>query len=126
MQYHVGNRIVFARNFFFPSRFDDLPFPTQARMNFLHKAIKGWSLISLWLVNGFAILFLLNSLFKRRWNELIWALMPFGMLVFLVYSGFIEQRYLATSFPFFLMIIGGNLSRLKIFNRFLPLSGANN
>ncbi|MFM7234121.1 MAG: hypothetical protein ACKOZM_05990 [Flavobacteriales bacterium] len=126
LQYHIGNRILFARNFFFPTRFDDLPFPTQASMNILHKAIKGWSLISLWMVNGLAILLLLYSVFRKRWSEVIWSLMPFGMLVFLVYSGFIEQRYLATSFPFFLMIIGGNLSRLKIFHHTSTLSGADN
>lgn len=126
IQYHLGNRMVFARNFFFPSRFDDLPFPTQANMNFLHKAIKGWSLISLWMVNGLAILFFLYSIFKRYWNQVLWSLMPFAMVVLLVYSGFIEQRYLATSFPFFLMIIAGNLSRRKLFNRELAFGSADN
>jgi len=116
LQYHLGNRILFARNFFFPSRIDDIPFPPHAAMNAAHKLIKIWSLLSLWMVNALSILLVVYAILTRKWSHFLWSMLPFGMVAVLIYSGFIEQRYLATSFPFLIMIIAGGISQMKLFS----------
>jgi Dolichyl-phosphate-mannose-protein mannosyltransferase len=124
--YHVGNKIQFAFKFLFPARIDDIPFPAVHQMNWLQKGIKAWSLVSLWLVHALAILVALWWLLMRRWDLLLWTLIPFSFIVVLSYLGYIEQRYLATSFPFFLMLIAGGVSLLRIKKKESTLSGADN
>jgi hypothetical protein len=80
-------------------------------MNFLQLGIKSWSLISLWLVHAFAICIVAVWLIKRNLKLLIWALLPFAFVIALSYLGYIEQRYLATSFPFFLLMIAGTIAQ---------------
>jgi hypothetical protein len=111
--YHVGNKIQFAFKFLFPARIDDMPFPAVHQMNWLQKVIKVWSLVSLWLVHALAIFVTIWCLLIKRWDLLLWTLNPFSFIVVLSYMGYIEQRYLATSFPFFLMFIAGGVSLLR-------------
>jgi hypothetical protein len=107
MAHLIGNKFKFARMFLFPNRIDDLPFPPMNEMNILQKGIKLWSLVSLWLVNGLACLIALWWLYKKQWSWLLWCILPLLFPAGLIYFGFIEQRYLATSFPFFLLMIAG-------------------
>jgi hypothetical protein len=111
LNYHVGNKFRFAFHFLFPNRIDDIPFPPRNEMNFLQLGIKSWSLISLWLVHAFAICIVAVWLIKRNLKLLIWALLPFSFVIALSYLGYIEQRYLATSFPFFLLMIAGTIAQ---------------
>ncbi|MFM2202254.1 MAG: hypothetical protein RL040_1454 [Bacteroidota bacterium] len=111
LNYHVGNKFRFAFHFLFPNRIDDIPFPPRNEMNFLQLGIKSWSLISLWLVHAFAICIVAVWLIKRNLKLLIWAMLPFSFVIALSYLGYIEQRYLATSFPFFLLMIAGTIAQ---------------
>jgi hypothetical protein len=112
-QFHVGNKLRFAGLFLFPGRIDDIPFPAMDKMNFLQKGIKAWSLVSLWLVHACALLVLLWWILKREKTKLLWALLPFSFILALSYLGYIEQRYLATSYPFFILLIAGSIAKLK-------------
>jgi hypothetical protein len=120
----MGNKIKFAKMFLFPKRIDDLPFPPMSEMNLLQKGIKLWSLVSLWLVNALACIIAVWWLYKKQWSWLVWCILPMFFPAGLIYFGFIEQRYLATSFPFFLLMIAGCISRLH-FNK-SSLSSADN
>jgi hypothetical protein len=82
-------------------------------MNILQKGIKLWSLVSLWLVNGLACLIALWWMYKKQWSWLLWCILPLLFPAGLIYFGFIEQRYLATSFPFFLLMIAGSLLHFR-------------
>jgi hypothetical protein len=111
--YRVGNKIRFARLFLFPGRIDDIPFPSVDKMNLVQKGIKAWSLVSLWLVHVLALLIAAWWLFKKRRELLLWAFLPFSFIAALSYLGYIEQRYLATSFPFFILLIAGAFAQWK-------------
>jgi hypothetical protein len=111
--YRVGNKIRFARLFLFPGRIDDIPFPAVDKMNLLQKGIKAWSLISLWLLHALALLVAAWWLIQKRRELLLWALLPFSFIAVLSYLGYIEQRYLATSFPFFILMIAGAFAKWK-------------
>jgi len=113
-QFHAGNKIRFAALFLFPNRIDDIPFPAMNKMNLLQKGIKVWSLISLWLVHAGALLVAIWWLIKRDLDRLLWATLPLSFIIVLSYLGYIEQRYLATSYPFFLLILAGAISYRKI------------
>ncbi len=112
-QFHVGNKLRFARLFLFPGRIDDIPFPAVDKMNFLQKGIKAWSLVSLWLIHASALLVVFVWILKRQKAWLIWALLPLSFIIALSYLGYIEQRYLATSYPFFILLIAGGLANRK-------------
>jgi len=109
--FYLGNKLRFAYHFLFPNRIDDIPFPSREKMNIVQLGIKSWSLVSLWLVHALAICLSLIWLVKRQFNLLMWSALPFVFVVALSYLGYIEQRYLATSFPFFLMLIAGAIAR---------------
>jgi hypothetical protein len=111
LRYYIGNKIRFAYHFLFPNRIDDIPFPSRENMNILQLGIKSWSLVSLWLVNALAIGLAIFWLLKRNWRLVIWSSVPFVFVIALCYLGYIEQRYLATSFPFFLLLISGAIAR---------------
>lgn len=107
LQYAVWNKFLFAKMFLFPDRIDDIPFPPVAEMNVLQKGIKLWSLLSFWIANALMIIIAAVWLIQRRWQRLLWTMIPVGMTLILIVLGFVEQRYMATSFPFFLMFIAG-------------------
>jgi hypothetical protein len=109
--YHVGNKVRFARLFLFPGRIDDIPFPSMDKMNLVQKGIKAWSLVSLWLIHALAILVGLIWLFKKEWSLFLWFALPMSFIAALSYLGYIEQRYLATSYPFFILILAGAIGK---------------
>jgi hypothetical protein len=111
--YRIGNKIRFARLFLFPGRIDDIPFPSVDKMNLIQKGIKAWSLVSLWLVHAMALLVSAWWLFRMRRELLLWAFLPVSFIAVLSYLGYIEQRYLATSFPFFILMIAGAYAQWK-------------
>jgi hypothetical protein len=107
------NRIRFLKQFFFPSRIDDIPFPEASRMNIFQKAIKAWSLVSLWLIHLAGFIGILIFCLKRKWEIVLFAMLPLSFTLALGWMGFIEQRYLATSFPFFVVLIAGALNEVQ-------------
>jgi len=109
--FYIGNKIHFASHFLFPNRIDDIPFPSREDMNVFQLTIKSWSLVSLWLVHALALCIALVWLLQGKWALLLWAALPFIFVLALSYLGYIEQRYLATSFPFFLLMIAGAIAQ---------------
>jgi hypothetical protein len=93
----------------FPKRIDDLPFPPLARMNLLQKIIKSGSLIAIPLLSLFTLSAILFWIYRRRWVYLLWMCLPMGLVVVHSYIGFVEQRYLATSYPLFILMVSGFL-----------------
>lgn len=124
--YYIGNKVRFFAQFWLPDRIDDIPFPSMDKMNILQRAIKAWSLISLWMIHLLALVVTLYWVVTKRFDFLVWTLLPFSFIVALSYLGYIEQRYLATSFPFFIMIVAGAYSQLKSDKQASTLSTANN
>jgi hypothetical protein len=80
-------------------------------MNVFQLAIKSWSLVSLWIVHALSLCITFMWLLKRKGSLLLWAVIPFIFVLALSYLGYIEQRYLATSFPFFLLMIAGTIAQ---------------
>jgi 4-amino-4-deoxy-L-arabinose transferase-like glycosyltransferase len=110
--FHIMNRIRFLKQFFFPARIDDIPFPAANRMNILQKAIKAWSLVSLWLIHLAGFISILIFCIKKNWGVVLFAFLPLSFTLALGWMGFIEQRYLATSFPFFIVLIAGAIGEV--------------
>jgi hypothetical protein len=106
-RYHVLNKIKFARMILFPTRIDDLPFPALQEMNFVQKIIKAGSLIALPLLSTLSLIALAVWTIRRKWEYAVWMCLPMGLVLVHSYIGFVEQRYLATSYPFFLMLCAG-------------------
>jgi hypothetical protein len=109
--YYIGNKIHFASHFLFPNRIDDIPFPSREYMNVFQFSIKSWSLVSLWIVHALALCIAIIWLLQGKLDLLLWAALPFIFVLTLSYLGYIEQRYLATSFPFFLLMIAGAVAQ---------------
>lgn len=100
MAYWVKNRIKFTREFLFPTHYDDHPFPKFSEMKWHSKLVVAGSLALLLIINLLGLLGMALALFKRNWKLVLWALLPFLLIFPLAYTGFIEQRYLATGYPF--------------------------
>jgi lysylphosphatidylglycerol synthetase-like protein (DUF2156 family) len=111
--------------FLFPGRIDDIPFPPKDEMNIIQKAIKVWALISLWLIHAMAILALIWFVKKKSKSVLLWVSLPVCFAAALSYMGYIEQRYLVTSFPFFILIVAGAISQWMMTTK-SPLSSTDN
>jgi hypothetical protein len=108
-RFYLINKLKFARMILFPKRIDDLPFPPLARMNLLHKIIKSGSLIAIPLLSLLTLSAILFWIYRRRWVYLLWMCLPMGLVLVHSYIGFVEQRYLATSYPLFLLLVSGFL-----------------
>jgi len=106
-RYHVLNKIKFARMILFPSRIDDLPFPALHEMNIAQKIIKAGSLLALPVLSALSLIALAFWTIRRKWEFAIWMCLPLGLVLVHSYIGFVEQRYLATSYPFFLLLCAG-------------------
>lgn len=111
-RYYVGNRIWFLTKLLFPTRIDDIPFPSMNKMGTLQKAIKAWSLLMLWLVSFLSCIALIYHTLLGHWRMVLWMAIPFSMIVFQSWLGYIEQRFLATSYPFMVIFAAGLISRL--------------
>lgn len=100
----VTDKIGFLVKFLFPRKIDDLPFPAFSSMSILQKIVKGWSLIFLWFISAMSLSGFLYCLFTRKFLQLLWLLIPFSLIFAQSFLGFIEQRFLATSYPFMVVI----------------------
>ena len=109
LRFYLINKLKFARMILFPKRIDDLPFPPLARMNLPQKIIKSGSLIAIPLLSLLTLSAILFWIYRRRWVYLLWMCLPMGLVLVHSYIGFVEQRYLATSYPLFLMLVSGFL-----------------
>ena len=96
----VTDKIGFLVKFLFPRKIDDLPFPAFNSMSILQKIVKGWSLLFLWVISAMSLSGFIYCLFTRKFQQLLWLLIPFSLIFAQSFLGFIEQRFLATSYPF--------------------------
>jgi hypothetical protein len=108
-RYYFFNRIKLIRQFIFPGRLDDLPFPKYADMQLYHKLIKGGYYILLLLVVGLG----LGGIVWSFRNKILFGIFPLVIIITLAgIIGYIEQRYLAPAYPFlciFSAYLVGNL-----------------
>jgi Na+/glutamate symporter len=107
------NKIKFARMILFPTRIDDLPFPAFQQMNIGQKIIKVCSLVALPVLSALSLCALAFWLIRRKWAYVLWMCLPLGLVLVHSYIGFVEQRYLATSYPFFLMLSAGFIAAMS-------------
>lgn len=115
--YYIGNRIWFLTKLLFPTRIDDIPFPAMALMTQLQKGIKAWGLLMLWTISILSVLALIYHALLGHWRVLLWMLIPFSMIVMQSWLGYIEQRFLATSYPFMVVFAAGLIYRLTAQSR---------
>lgn len=111
-RYYVFNRIKFAGMILFPNRIDDLPFPAFNEMNLFQKTIKVFSYLCIPMLSVLSILACVFWFIHKKWSYLLWMCLPMGLVFIHSAIGFVEQRYLASSYPFFLMLAGGFLTWL--------------
>jgi hypothetical protein len=112
VKYYLLNKLHFARMILFPGRIDDLPFPAFDRMNLFQKAVKIGSYLAIPLLSIVSLLASAFWLYRRKWNYMLWMCIPMGMVLEHAFIGFVEQRYLATAYPFFLMAIAGFIATI--------------
>jgi hypothetical protein len=104
LRFLVTDKIGFLVKLIFPKKIDDLPFPAYNSMGILQKIAKGWSLIFLWFISAMSLSAFLYCLFTCKFLKLLWLLIPFSLIFAQSFLGFIEQRFLATSYPFMVVI----------------------
>lgn len=114
VRFYFLNRLVFLKMILFPKRIDDLPFPAFHEMNAAQKLIKVASWLALPMLSIASLMAIFYWTLKRRWSYLLWMCIPMGMVCMHASIGFVEQRYLATSYPFFIMLSAGLLSHTII------------
>jgi hypothetical protein len=112
IRYLFVDKLLFVNKFLFPKKIDDLPLPPLSQMNLIQKGIKGWNLILLWIISALSLIGVIYALFTQKINLLIWAFIPFSLIAVHSYLGFIEQRYLAVSFPFMIIMSAAVISEL--------------
>ena len=94
------NKIKLCARFIWPSRLDNLPLPSLEKMSFVQKVIKSGYFLLLLLVSTLGSLGCFYFLFKKQ----IWTLLPLLFVILLPgYFGYIEQRYFAPVYPFFMV-----------------------
>ncbi len=113
IHYYLLNRIKFAGMILFPTRIDDLPFPAWSEMNVAQKIIKAGSFAVIPLLSVLSIAACVVWCVQRKWTYLLWMCLPMGLVLMHSAIGFVEQRYLASSYPFFLVLAGGFLGNLS-------------
>ena len=116
-RYHILNKIKFTGMILFPHRIDDLPFPAFAEMNIVQKTIKVFSWLAIPAMSIVSLFAVFLWIFQRRWHLILWMCLPMGLVFVHSYMGFVEQRYLASSYPFFMMLIGGLIADLSVLKK---------
>ena len=106
-KFFVFNRLKFLQMILFPHRIDDLPFPAYHEMNWIQKIIKMGSLAAIPFISFISVIATLFWIAKRKWRYVLWMAIPMGLVCAHAAIGFVEQRYLATSYPFLVMLIAG-------------------
>jgi hypothetical protein len=119
--FYIVNRVQFFFQFMFPTTIDDLPVPRLSEASLLSKATKVSGYFLLLAIHAIFLLALIYFLVKRNSLVLIWSLFGLLPILFLSYKGWIEQRYLATSHYFLILICSGFMAevagKLRLFNR---------
>jgi hypothetical protein len=113
LDFLVMNRLKMFKEFVFPSRLDNMPGPAFDKMSLLQKAIKLGYFALLLFVNALGVIASFYLLFKRRWKQLSFVAIAWSFVIVLaIVLGFIEQRYLVPSYPFFLIAAVGFVAEL--------------
>jgi hypothetical protein len=119
--FYLLNRLGFFFQFIFPSTIDDLPVPSLIEASIPSKATKVSGYFLLLAIHAVFLLSLIYFLVKRNSLVLIWSLFGLTPILFLSYMGWIEQRYLATSHYFIILMCSGFMAeiagKLRLFNR---------
>lgn len=104
LNYYFLNRLQLIRRFALPGYIDNVPGPPYPQMNILHKAVKGGSLLLLMLISILGFAGSLMVIIKRDFALILWLGIPWSVLFVLAcVLGYIEQRYFAPIYPFFLI-----------------------
>ncbi len=106
LDFYVVNRLRLTRDFLFPTRLDNLPFPAREEMAPWQFGFKAGALLFLIFTNILGVI----GLFLRRWS--IHHTIVISVVGFLIYLGLIEQRYFAPAHPFMLISAAYVLSLL--------------
>lgn len=106
LDYHVVNRLRLTRDFLFPTRLDNLPFPARDEMSKWQFGFKAGALLFLLFTNALGIV----GLLLKRWS--IHHTIVLSIVGFLIYLGLIEQRYFAPAHPFMVVSAAYVLSLL--------------
>ncbi len=119
--FYLLNRVGFFFQFIFPSTIDDLPVPRISEASIPSKVTKVSGYLLLVAIHAVFLLSLIYFLVKRNSLVLTWSLFGLAPILFLSYMGWIEQRYLATSHYFIILICSGFMAevsgKLRLFNR---------
>lgn len=119
--FYLLNRVGFFFQFIFPSTIDDLPVPRMSEASIPSKVTKVSGYLLLLAIHAVFLLSLIYFLVKRNSLVLTWSLFGLAPILFLSYMGWIEQRYLATSHYFIILICSGFMAeiagKLRLFNR---------
>jgi hypothetical protein len=119
--FYLMNRVGFFFQFIFPLTIDDLPVPRLSEASIPSKATKALGFFLLIGIHSVFLLSLIYFLVKRNSVALLWSLIGLVPILFLSYIGWIEQRYLATSHYFLILICSGFMAevsvKLRLFNR---------
>jgi len=107
IQHAFTDKVHYFFYFLFPMRLDDFPFPRFDLMPLGIKAMEAGNLILLWLIHALSLIAALFYLLKKKINLLLWGLLGFVPIAVLSYFGWVEQRYLATSSYFLILMAAG-------------------
>lgn len=111
--YYMLNRLKMFTEFVFPERLDNMPGPEFDKRSLIQKVEKVGYYLLLITINFFGVISTLWFFYKRRWKVLVFAAIPWSLIVMLsVIFGFIEQRYLVPVYPFFLVMGVGFLTEI--------------
>lgn len=98
--YYVVNKLLILKKILIPSRLDDLPLPALSSMNLFQKLTKIFYFLLLIFIGIAGIAGGIIALI--RGNR--WAMIPLILITLIgIVFGFVEQRYLAPSYPFFVI-----------------------
>jgi hypothetical protein len=104
LSYLILNRLRICLKFCFPLRLDDLPLPKLSEMSFFQKVFKGFYLILFHFISLLGLFSGVVILFERNLNKMLFYCFPLMFLLILGgYFGFIEMRYFAPIYPFFVV-----------------------
>lgn len=106
LDFYLFNRLRLTRDFLFPTRLDNLPFPARDEMATWQFGFKAGALLFLLITNALGAI----GLVLRKWG--IHHTVVLSIVGFLIYLGLIEQRYFAPAHPFMLISAAYMLSLL--------------
>lgn len=104
--YWVKNRLGLLVQFVFPSRINNFPYPQSEQFNTMQSLVSGLNYLLIIFASFSSIAALFICVIKKRWELFFWFLIPWSIVITLsCVLGFIEQRYLVPTFPFFILTL---------------------